>query len=283
MNNIQPSTKLPPLVEIDWLETHLHDPDLRILECTVFLKPGLEGVQFESGYQTWVEGHIPGSRFVDLIEELSAPKAEFPFMMPSAEQFTEVMAHHGVGEGTQVILYDRAKTMWAARVWWMLWYAGFDQAAILNGGWHKWRQDGCPVSTELSQYPPARFQAHFQPELMADMNEVIAVMKDRQSPLIHALEQDSYRKQRIPGSVNVPAMELLDHETERFLPLEMLRQRFQEIGAPDSKKIITYCGAGIASCSVAFVLTLLGYTNVSMYDGSLAEWSAHENLPIEKE
>jgi thiosulfate/3-mercaptopyruvate sulfurtransferase len=76
---------------------------------------------------------------------------------------------------------------------------------------------------------------------------------------------------------------LLNSETEGFLPVETLRQRFQEIGATESKKIITYCGAGIASCSVAFVLTLLGYTNVSMYDGSLAEWSAHENLPIEKE
>jgi thiosulfate/3-mercaptopyruvate sulfurtransferase len=78
-------------------------------------------------------------------------------------------------------------------------------------------------------------------------------------------------------------MELLDSKTEAFLPLETLRQRFHEIGATDSKKIITYCGTGIASCSVAFVLTLLGYPKVSMYDGSLAEWSAHENLLIEKE
>ncbi len=277
------SPQLPSLIETDWLRSHLADPVLHILECTVFINSGQDGVRFESGDRVWSEGHIPGSRFVDLIKDLSDPNSKFPFMLPSADQFTEVMERHGIGEGVQVVLYDRAKTIWAARVWWMLRCFGFDQTSILNGGWHKWSREGRPVSTEVSDSPPAKFQVRLRPELITNLEQVQAILGNEEVCLIHTLEQNSYRQCRIPNSVNVPAVELLDPDTEAFLPLETLRQRFIQSGATNGKRIITYCGAGITSCSDAFILTLLDYPNISMYDGSLAEWTADPKLPIEKD
>src|SRR5579864_7316993 len=90
------------LVETDWLESHLRDPDLRVLECTVFLRrteqDGRPRVVRESGRAAWAEGHIPGSAFADLIEDCSDKTTKLPFMMPPAEQFAEVMGRLGVGD-----------------------------------------------------------------------------------------------------------------------------------------------------------------------------------------
>jgi thiosulfate/3-mercaptopyruvate sulfurtransferase len=99
------------LVETDWLAEHLSDPNLRILDCTVFLHADkAHGYRVESGHQKWREGHIPGSGFADLTKELSDPKGRFMFTMPSAERFAEAMSRYGVSEKTRVILYDKRRT-----------------------------------------------------------------------------------------------------------------------------------------------------------------------------
>ena len=175
------------LVETAWLEAHLNDPDLRILDCTVLFATDANGVRVDSGRDAWTQGHIPGSGFADLMQDLSDRNSPLPFMMPPATQFAEAMSRYGVGEGTHVVLYDACSDlwahMWAARVWWMLRVCGFDQAAVLNGGWHKWTMEGRPVSTEASPYPPAHFLARLRPELMADKREVLATMGDSQTCL----------------------------------------------------------------------------------------------------
>lgn len=93
------------------------------------------------------------------MQDLSDRDSRLPFMMPPAAQFAEAIGRYGIGEGNRVVLYDACRDrwahMWAARVWWMLRAFGFDRAAVLNGGFHKWTLEGRPVSTEPSGYPPA--------------------------------------------------------------------------------------------------------------------------------
>jgi thiosulfate/3-mercaptopyruvate sulfurtransferase len=281
------------LVETDWLEGHLTDADVRVLDCTVLFQADAHGVRVNNGRESWGQGHIPGSGFADLMQDLSDHDSRLPFMMPPAAQFAEAMGRYGVGDSSRVVLYDASRDrwahMWAARVWWMLWAFGFEQAAVLNGGWHKWTMEGRPVSTEPSSYPTAHFTARPRPELMASKQDVMAAVADGGSCLINALTAEEHvgtvarygRPGHIPASVNVPAVALVDPVTHAYLPAEQLRAQFASVGAFDRDRVITYCGGGIAASSGAFVLTLLGVTNIAVYDGSLLEWAADPALPME--
>ena len=95
------------------------------------------GFRMESGRPSWETSHIPGSGFVDFTTDLSDRHSDLPLMMPPADQFAAAMSRVGVSAHTRVILYDDFYNIWAARVWWMLRASGFDNAAVLNGGWHK--------------------------------------------------------------------------------------------------------------------------------------------------
>jgi thiosulfate/3-mercaptopyruvate sulfurtransferase len=283
------------LVETDWLQTHLEEPNLRILDCTVYLPnyfdaSAAEKVEIVSGRGNWEKGHIPGSAFVDLVQDLCDPhNTRLMFPMPTAEQFAAVMSRHGVSEGTRVVLYDDMVNIWAARVWWMLRVFGFEQAAVLNGGWQKWTREGRPISTATSTYAPASFVPRPRPELIATKGQVISAIDQQSICLINALDPDEYagrgpvrygRPGHIPSSVNVSFLQVLDPDTNTYQLPEQLREQFNQVGALHKDQVITYCGGGIAACSDALVLTLLGIDKVAVYDGSMTEWAADPVLPL---
>jgi len=285
------------LVDAAWLQDHLDDPELRILDCTVYLpnyfeESAQEKVNIVPGLQDYNRSHIPGSVFVDLVGDLTdKSNKRFMFPMPSADQFASVMSRLGVGEGTRVVLYDRMVNIWAARVWWMLRAFGFSNAAILDGGWAKWTAEGRPSSSAPTTYPPAKFMARLRPERIATKEEVRAAIDDESTCLVNALDPEEFsgrgpvrygRPGHIPTSVNVSFLGILNSETNAYLPLDDIRAQFVSAGVLGKERIITYCGGGIAACSDAFLLTLLGAKNVAVYDGSMTEWAADPELPLEK-
>src|SRR5882762_2604111 len=270
------------LVETGWLAANLEDPTLRVLECTTILHPLPDGgYKAESGRASWAAG-----RTDDLCDRAAATL----YMMPPTEQMAASMARLGVGEGTRVVLYDRAVNMWAARVWWMLRAVGFDEAAVLNGGWRKWTHENRPTSTEPCVYPPARFVPRPRPELFVGKQAVLASLGERATCVLNALTEERHRGTggapygrpgRIAGSGNLPARALVDPATHAYLASDVLRRRFADAGALGAGRVITYCGGGIAASSDAFVLTLLGHDRVSVYDASLSEWARDPSLPME--
>ena len=280
------------LVETNWLEEHLNDTDLRLLDCRVLLLPEESGgFRLESGRPSWETGHIPGSGFVDFVTDLSDPHSALPLMMPPAAQFADAMTRAGVSAHTRVILYDDFYNIWAARVWWMLRTSGFDNAAVLNGGWHKWTQEGRPVSDRPVAPTRGQFVATPRPALMVGKQEVLEAIQTPSSCLLNALTAEDHagtggmiqypRPGRIASSENVSFYDLVDPQTHAYLPAEQLREKFEAVGATGAQHVITYCGAGIAASSEAFVLTLLGLEDVAVYDGSLMEWAADASLPME--
>jgi len=279
------------LIEAAELEHRLGDPDLRILDCTTHLVPDPKiTYQVVPGRADFEKGHIPGAQFVDLQGDLSEKNHRLRFMLPSAEAFAAAMGRFGVGEGTHVVLYSTANPWWATRVWWMLRVFGCDGAAVLNGGWQKWSREGRPVETGPAKpRPGATFVVREQRPLMVGKKEVLEVIGDTGACTINALLPEQHagtggntygRPGRIKGSINLPAAHLIDPETNEFLPPAELRKRFAAIGAFD-KRVITYCGGGIAASADALALVMLGHPQVRLYDASMSEWATDPSLPME--
>jgi thiosulfate/3-mercaptopyruvate sulfurtransferase len=284
------------LVQTDWLEAHFHDPNLRILDCTTHLLPADATTdapyRIVPGKAEYDQGHIPGAGFLDIQGELSDNNTKLRFMLPSAEQFAAVMSRYGVGEHSRVVLYSAGGPMWATRVWWMLRAFGFENAAILDGGWDKWKAEGRPTSTAPCVYLAAQFIARPRPELFVGKEHVLATLGKSETVAVNALMPDLHRGEgpsrygrsgRVPGSVNVPAATLLDPKTRTFVPLEEAQQKFHAVGVEPTKEVIAYCGGGISATVDLFLLYQLGYPNLTLYDGSMGEWASDPSLPIEKD
>ena len=124
-------TKMDSLVSVEWLSEHLDDPDLVVLDCTVLIQPdGKGGLSSVSGLAQYGKGHIPTAGFADLMGELSDEQSPLGFAVPAPDKFAAAMSGLGVSDSSRVVLYDAGGSMWAARVWWMLRWIGFDQAAF---------------------------------------------------------------------------------------------------------------------------------------------------------
>jgi len=286
--------RLPsPLVETTWLAEHLNEPNMRVIDSTVLLQLSpAGGASMENGRTAWEQGHIPGSGFADLLQTFSNTSSPLPFTLPSVEQFAAGVEELGISEDMVVVVYDQAYTAWATRFWWLLRTFGFDNAAVLNGGWKKWRSENLPVSTEITPFARGHFVPKPRPELLATKDEVIAATHDESICLLNALSADHYagrvsvshgRYGHIPSSVHISHFALLDPTTNAYLPPEQCRAKLAHVGATTAKRVITYCAAAINATGPAFILTLLDVPNVAVYDGSQVEWNADPALSLEAE
>jgi thiosulfate/3-mercaptopyruvate sulfurtransferase len=280
------------LISTEDLARQLGAPALRVFDCTTYLKPGPDGRYIaDSGRANYNVGHIPGAAYLDLQADLSDKSSKFRFTLPSLAELTEAFAAKGVGHGTFVVLYSHASPVWASRIWWMLRAIGFDDAAILDGGLDKWKAEGRPLSTDATTHPPATLTVRGRPEIFVDKGAIKDAIGDNATLTLNALSHDQHkgaggvvygRAGRIAGSSCVPAASLFGPD-KTLKPIAELRAAFEGVGAVPDKRVLVYCGWGIAATLDAFVLTaLLGHRNVSVYDNSMQEWANDPSLPMEQ-
>jgi len=282
------------LVNSAWLQKHLGDPNLVVIDATVVLDPN--SWEANSGRSAWEAAHIPGSTFADLIIELSDPAGDeglpggvHAYRVPTPEAFAAAIAAHGVSNHSAVVVYDTNAGMWASRLWWLLRYFGHDNVAVLDGGWAAWLAAGGPVSDAVTELTPGQFAAHVNPALIATTNEVADLVRSGgDTMLVNALWPELFRGEartplprpgRIPGSVNVPFTETVDGDGLLHTP-ERLTELFAAAGVTADVPVVTYCGGGIAGSFDALALATIGI-DAALYDGSLVAWVADENLPLE--
>lgn len=283
------------LIDTATLAASLGDPALRVFDCTTYLEPVPPGSDEPyvavPGRKTFEQGHVPGADFLDLQGEFSDPVARLHFMMPSVARLSAAFGRHGVGPGSRVVLYSVGTMMWATRFWWMLRSLGFDDAAVLDGGFDKWKAEGRPIETGAPRgYPASGFVAVPRAGLFVDAAAVKdaigrsdTVTVNALGPQFHrGLEPSRYgRPGRVPGSVNVPAASLVDADTKGFVALADAAARFDAQGVSRDKRTICYCGGGISATIDLFLLHQLGHDDITLYDGSMGEWARNESLPIE--
>jgi thiosulfate/3-mercaptopyruvate sulfurtransferase len=278
------------LVSTAWLADSLGDPDLRVFDVTVHLRPATPGpYRIESGRADYEAAHIPGAAFLDLVRDLSDPGAPTTFTMPSLDRLARALGDAGVKRGARVVAYTTTTPMWATRLWWMLRSSGFDDVAVLDGGFGKWSAEGRQVEAGARAYPPAVLSLVARPGAWADKQAVLEAIGDGAvctinalSPSVHSGESamNYGRKGHIKGSRNVPYAALLNADGTYRDDTE-LRALFDAVGAFERPRVICYCGGGISATMDALALTRLGHPSVAVYDGSMSEWSRDPDMPME--
>jgi thiosulfate/3-mercaptopyruvate sulfurtransferase len=284
------------IISTEMLAGLLGQPNVRVYDCTTHNSPPPPGVDEPyipvPGLAAFREAHIPGADFLDLQGEFSDTSQRYWFMMPKdVAQLETAFARHGIGEGVRVVLYSIGSMMWATRFWWMLRSLGFDNVAVLDGGFDKWMSEGrVTESGDPKGYPAATFKARPRLGLFADKNETKAAIRAPGTVIVNALgpqfhcglEPSRYgRPGRVPGSVNVSATTLIDPTTKGFTTLADAAKKFEASGVTKEKKVICYCGGGISATVDLFLMHQLGYDNLTLYDGSMGEWAKDPSPPIE--
>lgn len=272
----------------EWLAAELGSLNLVVLDCSIWLEPTATGLDSVSGRSKWVTEHIATSGFADLNVDLADTSKQHRYALPAPQEFADAMAKLGVGDDARVVLYDDNGSVWAARVWWMLRWIGFDNAAILNGGMAAWRAEGRPTTNEVTEPEVTHLTAHPRPETVADRAEVLAATTNNAVCLIDALPEPLYkgvvapfgRPGHIPSASNTPAEGLINSETGLFFPDETLRPMFPD---DSTARTITYCGGGIAASADAYTMIRLGFADVAVYTASLEEWMADPDSPFTME
>jgi thiosulfate/3-mercaptopyruvate sulfurtransferase len=272
------------LVSTDWLEAHLKDPDLRIVDGSWFLPTMNRDAR--AGYDA---AHIPGARFFD-IDEIADSRSELPHMAPPVEKFVSRMRAMGVGDGHQVVVYDQMGVFSAPRVWWTFRLMGKMDIAVLDGGLPKWIAEG----RETEDLPPMVRDRHItvqrQAGLVKDVTQVAHASKLRDHEIIDARAHGRFigvdpeprpglRQGHIPGSKNVPWMDLLTPENTMKSPDE-LRALFTAAGVDLTKPAICTCGSGVNAAMLTLALEIIGHRDHALYDGAWAEWGMFNDLRV---
>lgn len=281
------------LISVDELARSIDDANLVVLDTTTTIVAA-PGAPFElvTGEGAFRDGHIPGALYVDLERDLSVPADGLLFTLPDVESFARMAGSLGIGRDSRVVTYSTNQPGWAARVWLMLRAFGFDNAAVLNGGFGAWKAAGLPVETGPDRHvaPPAQAFAWSGPSgLFVSLSEVAGAMAGSGATLVNALPPDMFagtapivygRPGHIPGSVNVPSAALADPATGLYLEPEAMAALFAAEGIAPQDEVIAYCGAGVAASNVVFARMLMGAGRASVYDGSMMEWSRDPSRPL---
>jgi thiosulfate/3-mercaptopyruvate sulfurtransferase len=170
----------------------------------------------------------------------------------------------------------------------MLRSIGFDNAAVLDGGWDKWLREDRPISSVPTSYPASSLTAQARAGLWAEQAEVRQAINNESVCTLNALQPEVFtgeiapygRAGHIPGSYNVYSNSLLDSDTGVFLPLDQLKERFEASAVMQNPRAILYCGGGVSATVGALALTLLGHPDIAVYDGSMTDWVQDPSLPL---
>ena len=272
------------LVSTGWLDAHLNDPDLRVIDASWYL-PG-EGRDARAEYAA---AHIPGARFFD-IDEIADRRSSLPHMAPPPEMFVSRLRAMGIGDGHQVVVYDGSGIRSAARVWWTFRLMGKADVAVLDGGFPRWRAEGRPVEDQAPLLRDRHLTAARQAGLVKDVTQVAAASKLGDHQIVDArpacrfrgTESEPWpglRSGHIPGARNLPFLEVLNPDGT-MKDAAALRAAFDAAGVDLARPIITTCGSGVTASVLALALERLGHRDWAVYDGSWAEWGSFPDLKI---
>jgi len=236
--------------------------------------------------QAYREGHIPGAIHVDVRPWAALARRERGLEDRTA--WAKLVGHYGIRPDSTVVVYG-APLPYAARVWWLLRYLGVNQVLMLDGGLQAWRAAGYSLQTEPVVPKAAHFEPKFQKNLLATARDVLHAIRAGDAVVLDVRSEGEYRGVvvrgkrggHIPKAVHLEWVEFLRADGRFKSPAE-LRELLTRRGVSLQKPVITYCQSGARASVGVVALQLAGAKAAKNYFGSWADWSAREELPVEK-
>jgi thiosulfate/3-mercaptopyruvate sulfurtransferase len=275
-----------PLVTPAWLATRLGDSNIKILDATL---PPVGVTPRIDTRARYVAQHLPGAVFFD-IEKLSDHSTALPHVLPLPEEFSRSMAELGVGDAMDIVIYEQEGVFSAPRGWWMLHSFGVSNVFLLDGGLRAWIAAGLPTESGEVHSAPASFEARFNPNavrgfeqierLIAQHGQILDARSAGRFSGASPEPRPGLSSGHMPGAISVPFTDLV--EDGRLKPAEQLRELFSAKGVNIERPITTTCGSGVTAAIIVLGLEIAGAQDVSLYDGSWAEYAQHPRAVIEK-
>ncbi|NVK51542.1 MAG: sulfurtransferase [Flavobacteriaceae bacterium] len=274
-----------PLVSVNWLYKHLNATNLVVLNGT------LPKVTAAKSVEKTEENQILNTRFFDLKNVFSVQGAAFPNTVLQAKDFEKQAQKLGIERDSCIIVYDEHGVYSAPRVWWLFKTFGFDNIAVLNGGFPAWKNKNYPTEKkEQKKYLVGNFIANKQENLLIDTEKVLQALDKATIQIVDARSTGRFnatapeprkevRSGHIPSSKNLPYANLVSEG--KMKSVKELKALFKEVNF-NNKEMIFSCGSGITACVLALGASTVGYDKLSVYDGSWTEWGSLAHVPIEK-
>ena len=270
------------LVDTDWLEQHLADDTVRVIEV-------------DEDTTAYDKGHIPGAVKWNWTTDLHT---EVGRDFQDQAGFSRLLSEAGVGEGSSVVLYGGNNNWFAAYAYWLLKLRGFDDVKLLNGGRKKWELESRELTQDVPAYPASgiTLTGSEREEIRAYRDQVLAKLGD--AKFVDVRSPEEYRGEKlapdhlpqeqaqvpghIPGAANIPWGKAANDDGT-FKTADELLALYEAEGVTDFKPVIAYCRIGERSSHTWFALTeLLGFKDVKNYDGSWTEYGSLVGAPVEK-
>jgi thiosulfate/3-mercaptopyruvate sulfurtransferase len=274
-----------PLVSAQWLNTHLHDSKLVVLD----IRSAIDG----GGAKAYADAHIPGSVHSDYDKAgWRVTRNNVPFMVPTVPELEKLIGDIGIDEDSHVVVVPAGVSYTdfgsAARTYWTLKLVGVKNVSILDGGVAAWRQAGLPVESGASKPTPTIFTATLDQSLLAQLPDVEKAESKGGATLIDARPASFFDGKEkapaaaayghIPGAVNLDSASFYDAKTNKLRPKAELVALTTQIPQGPA---VSYCNTGHWAATDWFVLhELVGRSDVKLYDGSMVEWTADAHRPI---
>ena len=272
------------VVSPDWLESHLGDPNLRIVDASWYLP-----AQNRDATAEYLQSHIPGSVFFDQ-DRIAEPGSDLPHTLPSPDVFARFAGALGLSDTNTIVVYDGPGMFTAPRVWWMLRIMGAGDVFLLDGGFDNWKREGRPTDDASPVVMPAQFETRFDGSAVASLEMMLSIIDrgdvqiaDARSPgRFEGTEpepRDGMRSGHMPGAFNLPVISL--SENGYLKDLVTLRSLFVEAGIDPARPVVTTCGSGVTAAVITLALESLGYSDNMLYDGSWSQWGSLPDTPVE--
>ena len=272
------------LVDVATLDTHLGDPEWRVVDVRHQLA--------DTGYgeRAYGEAHIPGAVFLHCDRDLSGPmtgsNGRHPLPDPGrlAARFGEI----GIGPRTQVVVYDDTQGMIAGRLWLLLRWLGHDRVALLDGGLQAWQAAGKPLTPAVPTVRPATFVA--KPcDCVVDTPYVQSFLATSHMHLVDARSADRFRGENetldpvgghIPGAVNRFFRDNLQPDGCFKSPAQLRAEWLALLAGSPPEQVVHLCGSGVAACLAMVAMEIAALPGSRLYAGSWSTWCADSGRPV---